>query len=118
MPIEIRLDDRSIDELKKWLKERPEKTIKELNDAVRKSIISVEGQAKRNAPVDTGRLRASINREERYLEGEVYTGVRYAIFQEYGTKYFKGRYYMTNAVKMLKAKIITFFEKAIENIIK
>lgn len=48
----------------------------------------IESDAKENAPVDTGRLRASIHLELRPdgLGGEVVTNLRYAAAQELGTR--------------------------------
>lgn len=54
-----------------------------------KRAIRVERMAKRLAPVDTGRLRASIawqiERHHGRLSAVVGTNVEYAIYQEFGT---------------------------------
>lgn len=55
--------------------------------AIYASAFRIQAQARRNAPVDTGRLRSSIF--VRFLAGgqsaEVGTDVHYAKYQEYGT---------------------------------
>lgn len=55
--------------------------------AVYASAFRIQADARRNAPVDTGRLRSSIF--VRHLQGgmaaEVGTDVHYAPYQEYGT---------------------------------
>jgi HK97 gp10 family phage protein len=117
MPIEVEMD-LDVNEVKRWLRERPAKTISELNRAVKASVISVEAETKRNAPVDTGTLKSSVSHTTQELEGEVVAGVRYAIYQEYGTKYMRGRFFMTKAVRSLTNKINYFFKKAMENIAK
>ena len=62
--------------------------VKEYNTAVeqamKEAVLIVEADAKRNAPVDTGRLRASITNEVRkitrdVIEGRVGTNVEYAV---------------------------------------
>lgn len=66
--------------------------------AMREAALVVEGDAKRNAPVDTGRLRASIASEVRTVGGGVPTvlgvvgsNVVYAPWMEYGTGTFAGQ---------------------------
>jgi len=49
------------------------------------ALINVQTDAKRNAPVDTGRLRSSIHLTQAGLEGTVHTNVSYAPFMEFGT---------------------------------
>lgn len=57
--------------------------------AVQKGLLAVERDAKRNAPVDTGRLRSSITHDVSVKAGEVLgrvgTNVAYGAFVEYGT---------------------------------
>lgn len=53
---------------------------------VRKTAFDIEGQAKADAPVDTGALRNSIQAEaEEALTWAVAVGVEYGIYQELGT---------------------------------
>ena len=47
----------------------------------------VENEAKRLAPVDTGRLRSSITHEADEDGVVVGTNVKYAVYQELGTRY-------------------------------
>ena len=118
MPINIEIKETDLKDIREWLKKRPEKTIKELNTAIKQSVISVERDTKINAPVDTGRLRTSVHHITRELEGEVLAGVEYAIYQEYGTRYFKGRKFMTRAVRGLKSTIQRYFSRAMSRVIK
>ena len=62
-----------------------------VEDALHKTALAIERKAKRNAPVDTGRLRASITVEdvEHPLRRKIRAGnakVRYAAAVEYGSK--------------------------------
>lgn len=67
--------------------------------AMRKATLLVERDSKRNAPVDTGRLRSSITSEVRItrsifgggVQGVVGSNVKYAPYQEEGTGIFAGR---------------------------
>jgi hypothetical protein len=59
-------------------------------EAMRDSTLLVVRDARKNAPVDTGRLRASIvpevRRRERTIEGIVGSNVVYAPYMELGTR--------------------------------
>lgn len=64
-----------------------------MESAMRQAVLVVERDAKKNAPVDTGRLRASITGEVRSeglfsstVKGIVGSNVKYAPYVELGTK--------------------------------
>lgn len=59
---------------------------------------SAEGYAKARAPVDTGRLRASITYKIDGDSVELATDVYYAIYQELGTRYITGKHFMRDAM--------------------
>lgn len=71
-------------------KASPELVAKPLRQFFEKAALYIEGQAKRNSPVDTGRLRASITHSVDSMAvplwGKVMTDVFYAPFVEYGTR--------------------------------
>jgi HK97 gp10 family phage protein len=120
MAIEVKIELENADKIKKFLETRPEATKREVNNAIRKSVSAVKRQAKINAPVDTGRMRASIQSYEfhRGLRGEVYPSVRYAIHVHEGTGHMRGRPFLVKAVKLLRGKIQRFFREAMRNILK
>lgn len=70
-------------------------------DLARRAI-RVERAAKRLAPVDTGRLRASIThelqRDARGLLAMVGTNVTYAAYQEFGTSHQQGKPFLRPAL--------------------
>lgn len=73
-------------------------------DAIRKATLLVLRDAKINAPVDTGRLRASITPDVRResdneIVGVVGSNVVYAAFQELGTAHMKGKFYLQRALE-------------------
>lgn len=71
-------------------------------DAMHQATLIVTRDAKINAPVDTGRLRASITPEvvtrDTVVQGIVGSNVEYAPFQELGTKYIKPRRFLYRAL--------------------
>ena len=102
-----------------------DEVVKEYNTAIeqamKEAVLIVEADAKRNAPVDTGRLRASITNEVRkiagaVLEGRVGTNVDYARFVELGTS--KEKYptqpYLRPALRNNFDKIVAIIQEAIE----
>ena len=67
----------------------------------------VERDAKKKAPIDTGRLRASIRSQKLTDESaKVFTDVEYAPNQEFPTAGRPGKYFMTNALANNKNKIL------------
>ena len=91
------------------LKEMPFALRRGLADAIKKSALLVEGQGKINAPVDTGRLRASILTEIEPLRATVSPTVSYAVFVHEGTRYIRSRPFMYDAVQQTKDEINDIF---------
>jgi HK97 gp10 family phage protein len=82
----IDIDLRRIQRLQKAMKHAPALIAEELSKAVRDLVLLVEGVAKKNCPVDTGKLRASITPViESWAAGYVGTNTAYAPYVEYGT---------------------------------
>lgn len=92
----------------------PEEIEDKIAAAIVKGCLAVEADAKRNAPVRTGNLRASIttNIISPY-EGEVGTNVEYAPYLEYGTIHIAARPFLYPALKSNEEKIINEIRKAI-----
>lgn len=72
--------------------------------ALLKILAKAENGAKRRAPVDTGRLRASItSRVEQespeQLVGILGTNVEYAIFQEFGTEHQEAKAFLRGGME-------------------
>ncbi len=92
-----------------YKEERLKEISAQLKSGMTKACLLVERDAKINAPVDTGRLRASItNRldvEENQLVGIVGTNVSYASFQEFGTSKMPAHPFLFPALESNKNKI-------------
>ena len=82
MKIESNIDD-VINSLEKSI----EKAIKKKKKELQLTALEIERDAKLNAPVDTGMLRASITSTGSGSEYEIGTNIEYAPFVEFGTKY-------------------------------
>lgn len=90
--------------------------------AVKKATLIVLRQARINAPVDTGRLRASIvpviTVVGREVMGVVGSNVVYAPFQEFGTRRMRGRFYLTRALEDNRARIARIIDTAVARIVR
>jgi len=90
-----------------------------INDALIKSALFVERDAKINAPVDTGRLRASISHVENGFGSnnpsvEVGTNVEYAPAVEFGTSKKPAKPFLFPAFNGNKQKILKELAKALK----
>ncbi len=73
--------------------------------------LMVQADAQGSAPVDTGRLRASITTDKTGdLDYEVSTDVNYAVHQEYGTRYQPGKAFMRPSYEKNRLAIIESFK--------
>lgn len=112
----------------KELQRKAEQMVSDLHgapilDAMRDSVLIIDRGAKQNAPVDTGRLRASItpgvSSAGDDVEGVVGTNVYYAPFQEFGTRRgLKGKRYMQRAFESNQDWIIKRFERAVNQVVE
>lgn len=75
-------------------------------EAIEEYAFSVERESKIETPVDTGRLRSSIVTDIGNLHARVAPHVNYAVFVHEGTKYMKGRPFMS--LGLTKASIKLF----------
>lgn len=90
---------------------------KELNMAIRKSILVVESRSKLKTPVDSGRLRASHTTRFENLRGSVFTDTEYDTFVHDGTRYQTAQPYMRNAVESSDNDIQRFFTTAVNTVL-
>lgn len=82
--------------------------------AVQKAVFDVEAQAKTRARVDTGAMRNSIHGEMTgEAEGQVSTGVDYAIYNEYGTAHMPAQPFMTPAAEAVRPSFVAAIAKAV-----
>lgn len=81
---------------------------------VAKTALDIQAGAQRRAPVDTGTLRASIQAKRiNATTWEVYVGVDYGIYLEFGTRHMAARPYLRPAV----AEVADQFRKAMRKVV-
>ncbi len=82
----ITVEIKNLDELKKTLEAYPRVSAKEINSAINKTLVHIQGEAMKKAPVDTGKLRSHWQLRVYDLEGYLRNKMKYAIFVHEGTK--------------------------------
>lgn len=91
-----------------------------LEEAMEEAVLRIEADAKRNAPVDTGRLRSSIasevnRRGESQILGSVGSNLVYSKFVETGTRHMPASPYLGPAVEQNISEIESLFQQALED---
>lgn len=84
---------------------------KKIQDLVSFVTLLLESEAKKRAPVDTGRLRSSIISIIEDLTGTVGTNVEYAEFVEFGTKNMTAQAFLIPAYEDVRVKFIADIKK-------
>lgn len=72
------------------------------NEAVQAAGIECQAEAKQACPVDTGRLRSSIQYNPGHLEATVGTNTEYGPFVEHGTRYQKAQPFLFPAFEIAR----------------
>ncbi len=89
--------------------ERLQEINQQIEKGMTKACVLVERDAKKNAPIDTGRLRNSITHrletETGQIIGIVGTNVEYASFQEFGTSKMAAQPFLFPALEANRDKI-------------
>lgn len=86
MPEAIKIQIKGLEELKAAFKRSPEIVRSQIERAIALSVALVNREAKTEAPVKTGRLRAGIRSRISSFQGIVESTVNYGIFIHEGTK--------------------------------
>ena len=96
MSIKISFEKNQLKSFEKRLHDMRKTDVKRVKSIIQGAGLVAESYAAEKAPVDTGRLRQSIRKVSRKggLEVEVYTDVKYAIWQNNGTSKIKGKRFM------------------------
>ena len=115
--VQIRITH-NIDDVRKALKKSPERVGRHLSIAIRKSAFLVERFAKKNAPVDTGRLRGSISSTIMPLVATISPKVNYAVFVHEGTRFITGNPFMDKGFRSAQTAIVRVFNSEIGKALK
>ena len=100
MSIKISFTKAQLDSFDKEIKALLKEDVRKVKSVIQGAGLVAESYAAQKAPVDTGRLRQSIRkaRKKNGLEVEVYTDVKYAIWQNNGTSKIAGKRFMEKGI--------------------
>ena len=94
--------------------------MKDIEMAVRDAVFGTHREARIASPVDTGRLRASIQPEiatrDNIIQGVVGSNVEYAGYQEFGTRYIKPRRFLGGAFDRYKQSFIRAIQTVMQKL--
>ena len=112
--ISIKNLDKLIDKLNKYPRES--ETI--VNKAIKVSIFDVQAKAVPMTPIKSGDLRRSYTTTFSNLRGILWPNIEYALYVHEGTRYMRGRPYLTDGLRSAQSKLDTNFQWAIDEISK
>ena len=119
--MQTKITIKGMDELIKNFKKYPAISAKEVQAAINKSILYVEGKAKIKTPVKTGRLRAGYRQKFGPLTGTLFNPIKYAMRQHEGIS-FKHKVgeakFMEKALDESIGRIEKFFGESLDKILK
>jgi HK97 gp10 family phage protein len=105
LTLEIKKND-----FEKLAKQLPNKT----SVVVRKTAMDILAYSVPETPIDTGFLRNSASVSYNATQASVHWAAEYAIYQEFGTRYFEGKLFATHAV----AKVEPLFVEAMKQLLE
>lgn len=104
MAVKVKIDTAKLDGIVSNLKPGASRIINKYG-------IEMAGRASRNAPVDTGALRQTLN-DESHMSDAVFViqdGVEYGVFHELGTSKMAARPFVVPAIESLASAFVSAF---------
>lgn len=113
----IHIDTSEVNKLAVDLARAPATVRPKVSQAIRKTALDIEGDAKILAPVDTGALRSSIGSDIAPMSAEVGPTVEYGGFVEWGTSRMGPQPYMSPAFDRRVPGLVRAIEAAAEDVL-
>lgn len=113
--VEVSIKIKNMAQIRAAFNKAPALMTRNLNLAIRRTAITIEGRSKRNTPVLTGRLRASTYDRFSNLHGEIGTNTEYDSFVHEGTRFMRARPYLRQAVEQSGGDSDRFFRQAVQD---
>lgn len=114
---EIEIEVKGLNELKINMEKYDAKIRQKLDDIIQSAALNILSDAKRHAPVDTGRLRNSIHYEKTgEAAAEVGTNVEYAIVQEFGSSKMRAHPFMRPAADENAPKLVADIKSTLKDV--
>lgn len=114
--MKVHIEIKNAAQIKSAFRRSPYLMAKNLSGAVRRVAYKVEGQSKQITPVRTGFLRRShVTSFQSALRATIEPTASYAYFVHEGTRFMKGRPFLSDAVEIMQGFTDTEFEKAVQD---
>ena len=94
------------------------RVVRAIQGSVRKAGFIVERHSKMRSPVDTGRMRSSINTTVRGLSATIRPMVHYAQFVHNGTRFMRAQPFMTRGLNDSITEIRAVFNREIKGALR
>ncbi len=82
----ITIEIKNLDKVQRMIMRYPEVSVRNFNEAIRRSLISIQRDAMKLAPRDTGKLKSSWDLQVGFLRGTLEPTANYAVFVHEGTR--------------------------------
>lgn len=117
--MQIEIEIKNIDKILKSFQKAPAITAKEIDIALKKSILVAQSDSRSRTPVDKGFLRGNQPEDfPSFLTARLSIKQNYAIFVHEGTRFMKSRPWLKQTVAAQSGRINGFFDQALQNVIK
>jgi HK97 gp10 family phage protein len=117
MSIEIKLEEKGIEELKTKMERLDHNIWRNVHQQLRKLGADMKNMAQQIVPVKTGRLRASIYAKVQEWRLRVGATAPYAVFVEFGTRYMRGRRFLSQTIETYRPRLVEIIKRGIDNAI-
>lgn len=114
---QVTIKIKNLPQIRAAFSKAPFKMRKGVNEAIAKSVISVERESKQRTPVKTGYLRASHLTTLYDLKGTIEPTANYAIYVHEGTRYMRGRPFLFEGARAAEPQIDKFFTDAVQKVL-
>lgn len=111
----ISIKIKNLPQIKRAFLKSPKNMVDDLNIAIKKSALAIQGQSMQNAPVRTGFLRRSHESIFGNLTATIMPTAYYAIFVHEGTRFMRGRPFLYEAVTEELDAVQNYFREAVQS---
>lgn len=111
MASSVKINAKNFQQFSKSIETLSEDFVVAMQDGISDSGFFLEGQAKRITPVDTGRMRQSLNTSVAFLAATISPSVNYALFVHEGTVNQRSQPFFTITEQRNRTKVLKIVQK-------
>jgi HK97 gp10 family phage protein len=118
MSVEMEMHVERLSELRQKLSQLDDGLKRHVQEAMQFEAEAMKNVAKASCPVRTGRLRDSIYAKVQNWIIRLGAAVPYAVYQEFGTRYIRGRCFLSKAVEVRMPVLVNRLNSVIDQAIR